>query len=1051
MSNASYNNFVNLSTGFAFRKNAVAVKSGKIQPAFRKFLKDKTNNGIYQGVDLLKPLGRALNPKTGRIVNRSRVYTKKGTLRAQFKPKPQKLTPEYSRTFTPNNYVYGVYDGANMNHYGWWYKILKASGLTGNIRIIVKYYGQSTEEIEELKSQFNGGANYVVDTLADIPQNFTKTEYNKSNIFKKFIVSSAYPNIVAYLLSLGFRAKIIITKMTELTPSQISQSFADGSTHCLIEPIRYWAGSALAKATSKAGRDKYTSIVNKIIGKELKKGKRIGYIEKYAGGIPEEELGALCDDLQIAISIEKPFGDKKYLEYKSIKKPLKHFKYLNTRINHVEELTTQSHEDNEGDDYTTEELEELAHELHEEGKHFTFSRNAYGISNIQTLDSTYSITDDYRKAVHGFNEFNHIKGYEIDALKFPELVEFLSLGTHFNGTTDFKELPSIDAPNLRHIDIKKAYTQYKKSKYYSGFVGKITDFRKVDNYEQKGFYYIEKLDMSNADERFAYFNNKMNWFKNYNIYTDTELTFLKDMGCTFSVRFGAYGVKADISFTDELIKGKQVIKRVGKDDVKISYYAKCVGQWASLNYEKGFNMFGEREYFQTLTDDTVNVQYDEYRKEAHISYDKKSVMTLKHLAGQITAYQRLLLMEQLFAMDYKKIIRVCVDGIYYDDHEYERHEVFADKTHEMTFSNSPTESYLSSVYDKEIKRMTEDKPDTIRGAHFMANFRIGKERAHYENEVWLGQGGTGKTYTNVGDCGLIKCLYVAPSWKLARAMQEEMKNDAGANKTIDVNVKHRVLYMEYSDKLQEKYNTFLFDEVSQYTEREKNMIMKIEGKKIFMGDIGYQLEAVVDYQALGKIYEKKGCGIDFYKWCKQEGYTETNHKGFDNYITLKTDWRAKDCEKLQDVKKRLRTYIQDGKYQTNEKRLALRAEAIEYLHKVLPTITRDELRKTYKAHDMILCSTHEIKNEYNEMFKDVEKYLIKNNTKLFSNSEITYEKPPAGVKAEITHGFTIHAIQGETLGHNDRLYIDVRNMFSDRMIYTAVSRARRCEQVFLIQ
>jgi ATP-dependent exoDNAse (exonuclease V) alpha subunit len=85
------------------------------------------------------------------------------------------------------------------------------------------------------------------------------------------------------------------------------------------------------------------------------------------------------------------------------------------------------------------------------------------------------------------------------------------------------------------------------------------------------------------------------------------------------------------------------------------------------------------------------------------------------------------------------------------------------------------------------------------------------------------------------------------------------------------------------------------------------------------------------------------------------------------------------------------------------------------------------------------------------MFEDVEKYLIKNNTKLFSNSEITYEKPPAGVKAEITHGFTIHAIQGETLGHNDRLYIDVRNMFSDRMIYTAVSRARRCEQVFLIE
>lgn len=219
-----------------------------------------------------------------------------------------------------------------------------------------------------------------------------------------------------------------------------------------------------------------------------------------------------------------------------------------------------------------------------------------------------------------------------------------------------------------------------------------------------------------------------------------------------------------------------------------------------------------------------------------------------------------------------------------------------------------------------------------------------------------------------------------------------------------------------------------------------------------MGDIGYQLEAVIDYKALGKAYQKAGTQTDFYKWCKEEGYKETNKTGFDNYITLTKDYRAKDCQTLQDVKIQLRKYIEHGKTKkTKEEKLAVRMEAIQYIKTVIPSITPEEMDKHYTARDMILCSKHEVKDEYNKRYSHLEKYLVKNNTKLFSNSEITYEKPPTGVKAEITHGFTIHAIQGETLNDPNKLYIDLRHMFSDRMLYTAVSRARNIKQIFLIQ
>ena len=58
-------------------------------------------------------------------------------------------------------------------------------------------------------------------------------------------------------------------------------------------------------------------------------------------------------------------------------------------------------------------------------------------------------------------------------------------------------------------------------------MGKITDFRQVDNYDQKGMYYIRCIDLSNVgdnDKRLLAF---LGWFEDQNIYTDAELTFLK--------------------------------------------------------------------------------------------------------------------------------------------------------------------------------------------------------------------------------------------------------------------------------------------------------------------------------------------------------------------------------------------------------------------------------------------------------------------------------------------------------------------------------------------
>ena len=78
----SFNLFINATT--PFKQNARAVKSKKLQPAFKKFVRD--NKGFFDGVDLLQSIGKAFNPVSNRIVNRSTVYTrgKNSRVRSKF-------------------------------------------------------------------------------------------------------------------------------------------------------------------------------------------------------------------------------------------------------------------------------------------------------------------------------------------------------------------------------------------------------------------------------------------------------------------------------------------------------------------------------------------------------------------------------------------------------------------------------------------------------------------------------------------------------------------------------------------------------------------------------------------------------------------------------------------------------------------------------------------------------------------------------------------------------------------------------------------------------
>ena len=93
-----------------------------------------------------------------------------------------------------------------------------------------------------------------------------------------------------------------------------------------VNPIPLWAEDKISGASNKRAGERYKTILTKL-GK---------YENVYDKGVPEDVIPEICNSLQIHITIELPFGVNKFIDAKSEKKKLKQFRFLNTRLNHIE-------------------------------------------------------------------------------------------------------------------------------------------------------------------------------------------------------------------------------------------------------------------------------------------------------------------------------------------------------------------------------------------------------------------------------------------------------------------------------------------------------------------------------------------------------------------------------------------------------------------------------------------------------------------------------------------------------------------------------------------
>jgi len=840
----------------------------------------------------------------------------------------------------------------------------------------------------------------------------------------------------------------------QLPINEFKQYFREGVSNCVIKPIRSDLTSAYSNAKSKEYKRKLINQLKKLRTLEA----------QYENGFDYDGIQEICNTINCNITIYEPFGKKIMRQLKSDKRAQRRYTFLNTGLNHVDGITQSKKRKIELDSYK---IQDKLTELKEKQIFYTYSRYGSKIYEINTLTDDYILHTRYKTVSNVFNSDSNV--FKINDKHMPHLYNFLDPlkicdienkilssfvrhGVHICGVIDFQEYK--EQP-LCHIDQSKAYTRFNKYDFYEGILGKIHEFRKCNKIHGLGLYQIKNV--INPNNKFHNITNKFKIDFEGLVLPSPEIKFLKKYGYKFDIVAGCWGSKIDFHFTKEMFERESESKGP-------RFYSLWCGKTAvNFNEYNSTTIKGDKHYAEIMKKyvDAQNVTMFG-KDDIVLKWKKQSNKHCSHILAFITSYQRMYMYLQLLQMNIKKVVRVNTDGIFYNDHKFRILPFFR-----------PKKSILHRVKKSEC---------FISNFEYTFNLDIDTEmKTEYSDVIGItGPGGSGKTWDLLKDKGLIKPLYIAPSRKLTRAKYHEFGCDSEVLANIVSNDKMKI------NNIYNKYNVFIIDEVSQMNQISCSKIKEMYNgiQLYFVGDVGYQLNPIkylnmsgnktdeminkiknsscgylkkmtdphkiITLESIAKKYDDKR---DFSKkyitiW---DNTLDEDLVKFYYYSEIELDIhnmkqhrhkniirRFDDNDKIRNFSKELRRQI-DLKCRINLNILG------QYDARI---ITFEEALKIYDKKDMIIASTNEDKNRYTESLKHIKKWYVTKNSLNYSNGDIVIQDEKPETQCEIRHAYTVHSIQGETTDY--KLFIHLNRIYSYRMLYTAISRCRRWEQIYFV-
>ena len=415
---------------------------------------------------------------------------------------------------------------------------------------------------------------------------------------------------------------------------------------------------------------------------------------------------------------------------------------------------------------------------------------------------------------------------------------------------------------------------------------------------------------------------------------------------------------------------------------------------------------------------------------------KSSALHLTQITSWCNAYERIDVLEQLLKMDLSKVLWIDKDSICARTHDFDFDKETWRLKNLPSFKNEECPVFVSNLWQEDGSSVPPERlpaeyvPRSLSGA-----------------QGCFGVGGGGKTQVNLTDPCLLACgvCFIPPSYLLL----EDKRSKLGVNGAVMA-----VALGKNEDKWQvikRSSAVLVWDEVSQWSmEACHHAIQRFPHHlHVFCGDPGYQLPYIGEeapFTIAGFRYP-----ITRYDW----SYRITNPSLNDPLRLL--------CNSLR---------VMMDRGATTEALLEHVANSLPPAH----IITAQEVVESryQDIQEIILCSTNLHLQEYNSALKERQWVDVKLNLNVGSNGLIGVttnqtrkrkfrvlegsRDPPNGTitigaeppcpKSEERYASTVHDYQGRDT--DKPIYIDSRHMFAREHPYTAVSRAKSIEQLFLV-
>ena len=812
-------------------------------------------------------------------------------------------------------------------------------------------------------------------------------------------------------------AKLELIPTNTVTGNPGTQRMRDGEKHCIFDKLKTFFQYKMEGTDSE------------------KKAKQFGYCmrkcdtlaAKYDGGITLDDLEQEIKCLQLTVVIHRidnsvkrilnPRGDYRY-------------NFLNNRFNHCETLLS---------DTATQELSllEMNEKLNElAGSEYRYEQGKTFIKRIMTADNAYKLTMPYDNMFKEFNTKIEREFFDIDYVKEKSLFEYVQQAGNHNTHMSFRVPPK--NAKLKEVDCKAGYTQFKHAPVYKGFLGCVWDFCGPVSLEtvftQIGIYTVR---VKATHKRYAC---HFQVGKSYTL-TSPLIEFLSKRASeslvarvSFEVIYGVYGSHFDMDFPKEFMdkcsmKTGALYKAgdaIPKDADAKPLYSLWVGATASVSTHRKICSNIDYRLVQEYNNDGISMDwvYDnecyEYvngvrtlRERAQemesppgygVQYlEKESSSNSPQIFAFVTDYMRQNMLYEMERINESDIYSWKVDSIVYKG-DYTFRDIFRPKKVKNDFVMSP------HIF-KNVEPVTDMVFNEIINTH----------------TIFTGAGGTGKSeYASK----MRKMMYVAPMWSMnADFFLKYDRYSTTPQQVFGVEKgEHKCASMFEISRFRPA--TIYFDEATMIDEetKQKALLLNRHIRVIFGGD-----------------FDDKGRPFQtvFQSCMNLNGLT---------YKPFTTDYRSAAGDEIREIKQKIRAFMYEHYGDT--------PKLLEYVKMLLPNniITKEEAIENYNVQDWVLASTVVNRDKWTDLLKHKgdKYYVVKHSkqdiSKAFNGENcalkghIIFED---NKRCEIRHGFTIHSAQGKTI--TKKIFIDLDKMdFDYCLLYTAISRAKRLDQIYLI-